>query len=74
MTLDLPDDVVTRLRAEAARRGVTLDTLVGELAAGLLADDALEAFIGSAASGRSDPFDIRRERAALAHARNDAGH
>lgn len=70
VTLDLPDDVVERLRAEAARRGVTLDTLVGELAAGLPADDALESFIGSGASGRTDPFDVKRERAALAQTRH----
>lgn len=66
MTLDLPDEVVARLRAEAARRGVTLDTLVGELASELLADDALSEFIGTGASGRRDPFDIKNERAALA--------
>lgn len=67
VTLELPDDVVERLRAEALRRGVTLESLVGELAAGLPAGDALEAFIGSGASGRRDSFDIKRERAALAH-------
>ena len=35
LTLDLPDDVLARLRSEARRRGVSLDTLVAELAAAL---------------------------------------
>lgn len=45
---------------------MTLDTLVGELASKLPADDALSEFIGTGASGRRDPFDIKNERAALA--------
>lgn len=69
VTLDLPDEVVARLRAEAARRGVTLDVLVGELAS-RLPEHALDEFIGSGASGRRDPFDIKGERASLAQARD----
>ncbi len=55
------EQLVTRLTAEAARRGITTETLIEQLAARL--DDPLEAFIGCAASGRTEPFDIHRERA-----------
>jgi hypothetical protein len=54
------EQLASRLTAEAERRGVTIETLVDELAA--LLDDPLEAFIGCAASGRTEPFDIHRER------------
>jgi hypothetical protein len=55
------EQLATRLTAEAARRGITTEALIDELAARL--DDPLEAFIGCAASGRTEPFDIHRERA-----------
>lgn len=42
------------LDTEAARRGITLDQLIAELASNLPGDDPLEAFIGSGASGRGD--------------------
>lgn len=73
-TVHLPDELVERFAAEAARRGVSVD----ELAAGALAArfpvsvsdesgaDALEAFIGCGASGRREPFDIHQARAELA--------
>jgi hypothetical protein len=54
------EQLASRLTAEAERRGITIETLVDELAARL--DDPLEAFIGCAASGRTEPFDIHRER------------
>jgi hypothetical protein len=38
VTLNLPDDAAARLAAEAARRGITVDELVTELAAGLPAE------------------------------------
>jgi hypothetical protein len=66
VTIDLPADAQARLEAEAARRGITLDELIAELAKTLPAQDPLEAFIGCAASDRAEPFDIRRERAELA--------
>jgi hypothetical protein len=67
VTIDLPADAQARLETEAARRGLTLDQLITELAAALPAeDDPLEAFIGCGASGRSEPFDIHRERTELA--------
>lgn len=55
------EQLATRLTAEAARRGITTEALIDELTARL--DDPLEAFIGCAASGRTEPFDIHRERA-----------
>jgi hypothetical protein len=61
MTLE---ELAARLAAEAERRGLAVEVFVDELAARL--DDPLEAFIGSGASGRAEPFDIRRERAQLA--------
>ena len=54
------EQLASRLIAEAERRGITTETLIDELAARL--DDPLEAFIGCAASGRTEPFDIHRER------------
>ena len=66
VTVELPEDVVRRLTAEAQRRGVSIDVIISELAAQLPGEDALEAFIGCGASGRTEPFDIRAERAELA--------
>lgn len=62
MTVPLPDELWERLAAEAARKGKTVDALVAEMVAKQLpgqppadtAEDALEAFIGSGASGRGD--------------------
>lgn len=67
-SVELSDEVLARLRAEATRRGVTVETVIAELAAQLPADtdDALAAFIGCGASGRTEPFDIHRERRELA--------
>jgi hypothetical protein len=73
VTRHVPEDLASRLEAEASRRGITVD----ELAAEALADrfpraatdpsrDTLEAFIGSGASGRREPFDIHQARAELA--------
>lgn len=66
VTLDLPAEAQARLQAEATRRGITLDQLVVELADSFPAEDPLEAFIGCGSSGRTEPFDIHNERAALA--------
>lgn len=59
VTLDLPDDAQSRLEAEAARRGITVDQVVAHLAAQLpdsgvgQASAALEEFFGSGDSGDS---------------------
>jgi ABC-type branched-subunit amino acid transport system ATPase component len=38
VSIDLPDDALARLRAEAIRRGVSIDTVIAELADQLPAD------------------------------------
>ncbi len=61
VTLDLPDDVLARLRAEADRRGLSLDEVVAELASALptnaeVAPAARElgfVALGSSTDGRS---------------------
>ena len=63
LTVELPADLLARVGAAAARRGVTIDTVIAELAAQLPADtdDPLAAFIGSGASGRGDLGGRHRE-------------
>lgn len=61
VTLDLPAEAQARLQAEAARRGITLDQLIAEVADKLPAEDPLEAFIGSGSSGRGDLARRHRE-------------
>jgi Ribbon-helix-helix protein, copG family len=73
VTVELPEDALARLRAEAARRGVSIDVVIAELAAHLPAEDPLEAFIGCGASGRTEPFDIHHERAELAAKKHAEG-
>lgn len=57
VTLDLPEDVLARLRAEANRRGVSLDEVVSELASALPdgAESPKLGFVGlgSSTDGRS---------------------
>ena len=50
ITLDLPDDALARLRAEAARRNLTLEALIAQLADLLPSENPLESFIGCGAS------------------------
>jgi plasmid stability protein len=57
----LPDELVERLAAEAARRGISVDDLATETLSSRFPGegpdagrDALEAFIGSGRSGRGD--------------------
>jgi len=81
MSVNLPDDVAARLAAEAARRGVSVDDLAAELLAvrllqgpeGRIEEDALEAFIGCGASGRTEPFDLRQARSDLAEQKRAEG-
>ena len=56
VTLELPAKAQARLEAEATRRGITVDQLVAELAAGLPAEQdetagTLDEFFGSGDSG-----------------------
>jgi hypothetical protein len=69
-TVHLPDELVDRLAAEAARRGISVDELAAETLAARfpgagpdLGGDALEAFIGSGDSG--DPAWAARDTAEL---------
>lgn len=66
MTVDLPPEALSRLEAEAARRGVSIDFIIAEFAALLPVDDPLDAFIGCGASGRREPFDIHDARDEMA--------
>lgn len=58
VTVDLPDDALERLRAEARRRGVSIDVVIAELATALPVDrDDTERHLsfvglGSSTSGR----------------------
>lgn len=62
MIVELPAGALRRLESEAARRGVSIDDVIAELAARLPVEDPLEAFIGCGTSGDTEPFDIHRER------------
>lgn len=59
-----------RIEAEAARRGVSIDDIIAELAARLPEEAPAGghrlSFIGIGASDDTQPFDIHRERAELA--------
>lgn len=72
MTVHMSEELAARLAAEATRRGLTVDEVLAEMVARLPSErssqngDALEAFIGCGASGRTEPFDIRAARAELA--------
>lgn len=65
VTVELRAEALRRLEAESARRGVTIDDVIAELANHLPVEDPLESFIGCGASGDTRPFDIHRERAEL---------
>ncbi len=60
-TVNLPDELVNRLAADAARRGISVDELAAQTLTARFPNevsdpgrDALEAFIGSGSSGRGD--------------------
>lgn len=58
VTIDLPEDALARLRAEAKRRGVSIDLLIAELSGALPAESPAAprslSFVGlgSSTSGR----------------------
>jgi hypothetical protein len=65
--LELSDELVARLNAEAARRGASLNEVATELlSASLPAPKHRLGFIGIGASGRRGPIDIDHDRATLA--------
>lgn len=57
VTLQISEDALARLRAEASRRGISVDQVVTELAAGLPADAGRRGLsfigIGSSTTGRT---------------------
>jgi hypothetical protein len=70
VTLDLPAEAQARLRAEATRRGITVDQLVAEIADSFPAvatakPGTLEGFFGSGDSG--DPGWASRDLHELRH-------
>lgn len=81
VTLDLPDALVKRLEAEAARRGLTVQELAvaalreqyeGDLASPNGDEDALDAFLGSLDSGdpawaSTDTHRLRQDAHGRAH-------
>ncbi len=69
LTFDLPAETQARLEAEAARRGITIDQLIAEVADSFPAEKTPQhrlSFVGIGASGRTEPLDIHQERADLA--------
>lgn len=70
VTVHLPAEALRRLQGEAARRGISIDDVIAELASGLPAAAPSSghrlSFIGVGASGDTRPVDIRRGRADLA--------
>jgi hypothetical protein len=73
VTVTIPDELATRLRA-AARRGKTVDQLAVEALDELFPlDDPLEAFIGSGTSGRHGPLNISQMRSDAADGRRAEG-
>lgn len=70
VTVELPDEALRRLEAEASRRGISIDDVIAELAS-RLPDEVPPSghrlsFVGIGASGDTRPIDIQRERAELA--------
>jgi len=68
LTVELPDEALRRLEAEAARRGVSVDELITELAGQLPGEEPPReakghrfSFIGLGASGRADGSERHRE-------------
>ena len=69
-SVELSDEVLARLRAEATRRGVTVETVIAELAAQLPANVSVDganrlSFAGIGASGTTEPVG-RRHREIIA--------
>ena len=70
LTVELPEEALARLRAEAARRGISVDDVIADLI-GRLPPPAVSrrhrlSFVGIGESGRTEPTDVKRERAELA--------
>lgn len=65
--LDLSEELVARLSAEAARRGASVSQVATEVLSAHLPDSKHRlGFVGIGTSGRPGPIDIHQERANLA--------
>lgn len=77
VTVQLPAEALHRLEAEAARRGISIDDVIAELAYRL--PDAVPpsghrlSFIGVGTSGDTRAMDVRSERAGLAERKRAEG-
>lgn len=67
-SFEVSAETVDRLEAKASRRNTTVETIITSLAMGLPAK-AFEDFIGCGEAGRTESFDIDRDRAELARKR-----
>jgi hypothetical protein len=69
-TVELPEEALARLRAEAARRGTSVNDVIAELIGRLPEPPTRRghrlSFVGIGESGRTGPTDVKRERAELA--------
>ncbi|WP_334144563.1 ribbon-helix-helix protein, CopG family [Rhabdothermincola sp.] len=79
LTVQLPDEALRRLQAEAARRGVSVDEVIAELAGQLPGVEPVRkapghrfSFIGIGASGRADGSERHRESSRDAYAGKSA--
>ncbi len=73
-TVTIPDELATRLREAASRRGKSVDEIAAEaLDERFPADDPLEGFIGSGASGDHEPLDMAKIRRDAADASSADG-
>lgn len=70
VTVQLPAEAVRWLQGEEARRGISIDDVIAELASQLPAAAVSSghrlSFIGVGASDDNRPIDVRRDRADLA--------
>lgn len=68
--IELPEDALARLRAEAERRGSSVDDVIADLIGRLPQPVGGRrhrlSFVGVGESGRAEPTDVKRERAELA--------
>jgi ParG len=70
LTVELPEEALARLRAEAARRGTSVDDVIADLVGRLPRPIAGRrhrlSFVGIGESGRSEPTHVKRGRDELA--------
>jgi hypothetical protein len=60
MSLDLPTEAEARMETEAVRRGMSVESLISEIAERFPVEDPLDAFIGSGSSELISPRCLAR--------------